>query len=128
MSIGNLVFYVGITTRPTSRYRDHYHDCLSKCYSIARYCFEDRGEFISMNLIDCAINKFDGLEIEQHYIRELSKEYYLINHENWHTDIKRRIPYTPKINTFPYLRHINKNIEKQRKLLLWQKQLIQIHG
>lgn len=118
LSLDGLVFYIGQTSDPLARYNQHYHDCLSRAYYIARYCLCHHNKAIEMDIL-CVVSSREVLIKEREYIESFSKKYHLINNDNYDR-WRLMLGLIPKLNTNSSLKPFRQKIREQLNKLKCQ--------
>ena len=109
-----MVFYIGVSSRPLSRYKDHYYDTCSACYKITRYWLTNFDTLAQMDILKEFDNKKEAMAYETHLINEYSKQVPLINNQNSPWIYTSCIPATNPKNI---LKKLNKELERIKSIL-----------
>ena len=115
MSISGRVFYIGCTSNPINRYKDHYKDWFSACYKLCRYWLHEKSVAAVMTIISEHDNKQDGFKAESNRIIQYSNQNPLLNHQFYPRLFTTPIPDVKNIKILKNTLIINElnNIKKQ---------------
>lgn len=113
MSIAGRVFYIGCSSNPIRRYKEHYHDWYSACFKLCRYWLHTKSMVAVMTILSKHEDKKKGFIAENKAIRKYSLICPLLNNQFYPHLFTTPIPNIPKLRTHKLIAEELNNIKMQ---------------